>query len=171
MAANLFGGARDLWHNTGGRQGDPAARQLNPLGVHRNLHRVAYVFKVVQWLAHAHQHDVGQQPRRIGQRTGHGPFAQIIPRHHHLPDNLGRGQVAHQFLRASVTEGTGQRAADLRADAQGAAPLFGDIHHLDLMAARDAHQIFARAVFGHLLGHDLGHLDHELLGQLGSEGF
>ena len=47
-------------------------------------------------------------------RTLLWPFVQIVARDHDLADDLACGQIAHQFLRACVAEGTGQRAADLR---------------------------------------------------------
>ena len=66
-----------------------------------------------------------------------------------------RGQVAHQLLRAGVAEGTGQRAADLAGNAQRAAPFLGDVDRLDLVPARDAHQVLAGAVGADLAADDL----------------
>ena len=64
-----------------------------------------------------------------------------------------------------MAERTGERAANLRGNAQRAAILFGDIDDLDLMPACDPHQIFARAIGRDLLGHNFGQFDHEILGQ------
>src|SRR3989338_7884102 len=69
---------------------------------------------------------------------------------------------------AGMAEGTSQRAADLRRNAQRAAIGFRDIDGLDLMPAGDADQIFAGAIFGDLFGDDLWHLKHEILGQQGA---
>jgi hypothetical protein len=98
------------------------------------------------------------QPRTLARAlAGARPFVQIVARHHHLADDLAGGQVAHQLLRAGMAERTGQRAADLGGNAQRAAILLGDIDDLHLVAARDPHQVLARAVEAHLLGHDLRH--------------
>jgi hypothetical protein len=122
-------------------------RDSDAFGIHRDLHRVAHVLEIVERLAHAHQHDVRQKPGFIlGARAGFRPFAQIVARHHDLADDLARGEVAHQLLRAGVAEGTGQRAADLARNAQRAAILLGDVDDLDLVPAGDAHEVFARAV-------------------------
>ena len=51
-----------------------------------------------------------------------------------LGDDLGRGQVAHQALRARVAERAGERAADLARNAQSAAIDLGDVDALDLRA-------------------------------------
>jgi hypothetical protein len=69
--------------------------------------------KLYKRLAHPHQHDVRDQPHLFLRRTRDRPFVQIVARQHDLTDDFGRRQVAHQFLRAGVAEGTGQRAADL----------------------------------------------------------
>jgi hypothetical protein len=42
-----------------------------------------------------------------------GPSRRVVARRQDLPHDLGRGQVAHQPLRAGVAKGAGQRAADL----------------------------------------------------------
>ena len=146
QTADFGRGAGDFRHHARGGQGDAATAKGDAFVVHHHFHRVADVVEVVKRLAHAHQDDVRHQPYLFLGGARHRPFVQIIARQHDLTDNLGRGQVAHQFLRAGVAEGTGQRAAHLRGDAQRAAVGFGDIDHLDLMPALDAHQIFARAV-------------------------
>ena len=77
---------------------------------------------------------------------GRRPFAERVARHHHLADDLGRGEVAHQALRAGMAERAGQGAADLRRDAERAAILLGDVDGLDLLPVGEAQQPFARAV-------------------------
>ena len=90
-----------------------------------------------------------------------GPVVEAIARHHDLADDLARGEVAHQPLRAGVTERAIQRAADLRGNAQRAAVGFRNVDALDFMrlldavAARQAQQPFAGAVVGNLLGDHL----------------
>ena len=95
-----------------------------------------------------------------------GQSPDAVARRHDLADDLAGGQVAHQLLGAGVAEGAGQRAADLRGDAQRAAVLFRDVDHLDLVAGaaligRQAQQPLAGAVIRDLLGHDLGAADDE----------
>ena len=139
---------------------------MNALRVHGDVHRVSDIFKIIQWLAHAHQYDIRQKPcgrGRIAPRRG--PFAQIIPSQHHLADNLPCGEVAHQFLRTRVAKGAGEGTADLTADAQRAAIGFRNIDGFHLMPASNAHQIFACAICGDLLGDHFGDGDHEMLRQ------
>ena len=107
LAPDLFCRARNLRHHPAGRQRDPAAGQLYALGVHHDLHRVAHVIKVIQRLAHPHQYDIAEQPGFIFGRARHRPFAQIVPRHHHLSHDFAGGQVAYQLLRAGMAERTG----------------------------------------------------------------
>ena len=88
--------------------------------------------------------------------------AEPVARDHDLADDLARGQVAHQPLRAGVAERAVQRAADLARQAQRAAVGLRDIDALDLVRtfagvlARQPQQPFARAVGRNLLGHDFG---------------
>ena len=51
-------------------------------------HRLGDVVVVVQRLAHAHQHDGGEQPRRLALRAR--PFAVGVARRHELADDLRR---------------------------------------------------------------------------------
>jgi len=101
-------------------------------------------------------------------RTRHRPFVQVVARHHHLADDFRRGEVADQLLRAGVAEGAGEGAADLGRDAKGPTVGFRNVDDFDLMPARDADQILARAIRRHLPRHHLGQLDHEMLGQQGA---
>ena len=112
--------------------------------------------------------------RRLpSRRLAVGPVIEAIARHHDLADDLAGGEVAHQPLRAGVAERAGQRAADLRGNAQRAAVGFGNIDALDLMrllegiAARQPQQPFAGAVVGDLLGDHFGPVDGKMLLQLG----
>src|SRR3546814_2259756 len=58
------------------------------------------------------------------------PFAERVAREQHLPDDLARGQVAHEPHRAGVAETAVQGAADLARHAERAAVGVGDEHHL-----------------------------------------
>ena len=168
-AADFLRRARDFRHHARGRQRDPTTAERDTLAIHGDLHRVADIFEVIKRLTHAHQHDVGNQTRPFAHAfAGLGPFAQIVARHHHLAHDFTGGQIAHQLLRTGVAERTGQRAAHLAGNAQRAAIFLGDIDHLDLMAAGDPHQIFARPIGRDVAAHHLGHSDHEMLGQFGA---
>src|SRR2546423_1422248 len=50
------------------------------------------------------------------------PIAEPVARHHHLSDDFARREIAHQPLRAGVTERASERAADLARHAQRRAP-------------------------------------------------
>ena len=98
---------------------------------------------------------VGMTPS-VG-RVPPGQSPMTIARRHNLPGNFAGGEIAHQTLRAGVTERTGQRAADLARDAQSATLGVGDVNALDVMGqlrlvriARQPHQPFAGAVDGDL---------------------
>ena len=86
---------------------------------------------------------------------GRGPFAERVARHHDLADDLGRAEVAHQALGAGMAEAAGQRAADLRRDAQRAAIGFGDVDGLDLLPVVKAQEPFPGAVDRDLRGRDM----------------
>ena len=90
-------------------------RERDALAVHGDLHRVAHRVEVVERLAHAHQHEVGDQPLLVRLAA---PVAEVVAGDHDLADDLGGGQVAHQPLGAGVAEGAGQRAADLAMETQ-----------------------------------------------------
>ena len=115
-----------------------------PVAVGGDRHRVAHVVEVVERLAHAHQHDVGDLAHRAasGTERGRRPAAprrasrRAIARQQDLADDLLGLQVAHQPLRAGVAERAGERAADLARDAQRAAVGLGDVDGLDLGRAR-----------------------------------
>ena len=89
------------------------------------------------------------------------PVANAVARQQDLADDLLWLEVAHQLLRAGVTERAGERAADLARDAQRAAIGLGDVDRFDLRGARLAsalgqpQQPLARPVGRHLLGDDL----------------
>jgi hypothetical protein len=162
--ADLVACPDDLGHHARGRQRDAPPRQRQPFAVGDDLHRRLDVVEIVERLAHAHEHHVGDvapadgRSRSGGERLG--PLAQPVAGDEHLAHDLARRQVAHQLLGAGMAEAAGERAADLAGDAQGAAVLLGDIDRLDLMPAavrvrRKPEQPLAGAVRRHLLD---GHL-------------
>ena len=142
----------DAGRDAGRAHRDAAARDGNAVAIRYRVDCGGDVVQIVQRLAHAHEHDVGERPVAVIERTlRRGPLAQRIARDQHLRDDLLRGQVAHQFLRAGVAESAVQRAADLRTHAQRArAAHIGDKHGLALDAGPKTDQPLARAVLGHL---------------------
>ena len=44
------------------RERDPPARQAEPVAVHHDLERIAHLVEIIERLAHAHHHDVGEHP-------------------------------------------------------------------------------------------------------------
>ena len=100
--------------------------------------------------------------------VGLRPFAVGVARRHELADDLRRAEIAHQPLRAGVAEAAGQRAADLRGDADRAAVLgaVGDVDRLRLLPVAEAEQEFAGVVLAGLHRRRLGPADDEALGQL-----
>src|SRR3546814_1455600 len=71
------------------------------------------VLVVVERLAHAHEHDVGDLAA-FGRRSAivPGPLAEVVAGHHDLAHDLGRGEIAHQALGAGMAELAGEGAAD-----------------------------------------------------------
>ncbi len=175
VGADFLAAARHHRHHAAGRKRDAALRQGKAVAVHHQLERVADVIEIVQRLAHAHHHDVGQQAA-VGSIFGlvldfgeihlaFGPFAQRVARQHDLADDLARGQVAHQPHRAGMAEPAVERAADLRGNAQRSAIRIGDEDHFEIMPVGGAQQPLARAVARMLRLDDLGATDHEPFGQ------
>ena len=70
--------------------------------------RVRDVVEIVERLAHAHHHDVGDEPALAGasrlSACGVGEIAEPVARHQELADDLLGRQVAHELLRAGVAE-------------------------------------------------------------------
>ena len=124
--------------------------------VHGDAQGGGDVVVVEQRLAHAHQHDVGEQAFAARRR----PLAVGVARQQDLADDLAGAEVAHQALGAGVAEAAGQGAADLRGQAERAAVLFGDEHALRLVAVGEAQQPLAGAVVRMLLDPDGGPLQN-----------
>ena len=101
-----------------------------------DLDRPPHALDVEQRLAHAHEDDV--QP--LGRQAAVGADGQ------HLGHDLARREVAARAPVAGDAEGAGERAAGLAGDAEGVAPLVGDVHGFDGGAVVQAEEIFARAV-------------------------
>ena len=170
--ADLIAGARDVGHDARGRERDLALRDREPLVVGDHEKRVAHRLEVVERLAHAHHHDVGDEPAAVGRHDGagrrrlSGPVAEPVAGDQDLTDDLAGGEIAHQPLGAGVAEAAIERAADLARDAQRAAPGLRDIDALDLVRpvagfTGQPQQPFARAVDRDLLRHHLRPIEGE----------
>ena len=155
----------------GGRQRDAAAGNADAFIVGDDQQRVAHRLEIIQRLAHAHHHHIGDEAA-AGRGFAVGPVVEAVARHHDLADDFARGEVAHQPLRAGVAERAVQRAADLRGNAQRAAVGFRNIDALDFMrlldavAARQSQQPFAGAVVGDLFGDHFGTRHREMLSRV-----
>ena len=151
-----------LRRDAGGGDGDPPPGNPQALVVGDDVQGVGDVVEVIERLAHAHEHDIGQLAPVRGRR----PFAQVVPGDLHLGDDLAGGEVADQALGAGVAEGAVQRAADLTGDAEGArAGDVGDEHRLGLDPRRELDQPLDHPVLGLLAGGDLRAGQSEVLGQ------
>ena len=163
--AHFIAQRANLRHNTGSGNSDATLGQRQSIAIAEHTDCLAHMVKIIQRLAHAHEDDVGHDARTlardqaIGWRCQAGIIPQHVARHDQLRDNFLRSQVAHEALSAGMAEGAGQRAANLRRNAQRAAIAFRDIDAFDLRALVfgvercKADQPFARAIGGHLLGH------------------
>ena len=158
---NLFACARHHRHDAGSRKGNPPPRQSESIAVHDDLQRVAHIVEIVERLAHAHHHDIGEHPP-----LGLGrPFAQRVAGEHHLADDLCRLEIAHQLHRPGRAEAAVERAADLARHTQRAAVGVGNEHHLEIMAVVRPQQPLARAVRRHLRLNNFGTRDDKALGE------
>jgi len=145
---------------------DPPPRDGDPLVVGDDVDSVGDAVEVVERLPHAHEDDIGEPTVLLGR----GPFAELVPGHLDLGDDLGRGQVAHQGLGARVAEGAVQRAAHLAGDAQGAGPTdIRNVDGLDLHARSHADQPLPGPVYRDLAFDHLGAGKVEGAGQGGPQ--
>ena len=98
-------------------------------------------------------------------------IAEPLARDDELRDDLARGEIAHQLLRAGMAESAVERAADLARNAERAAVALGNIDAFDLGAPvasidrGEPEQPFAGAVGGDLLVDDLRPRQSEMVGE------
>ena len=174
-------------HDARGRERDAALAQRDAVFGRGNQKGVLDVLVVVERLAHAHHHHIGDgtavafaaaratwprdQAAIVGTHAAR-EIAEALARHQDLAEDFAGAEIAHQRLRAGVAERAGERAADLRGHAQRSAIFLRDIDGLDLdrrqigvQRIAVAEQPFARAVDRDLLGDDLGPVEQEVLRQ------
>ena len=114
-----------------------------PIPIADRIDRFRDIVQIVERFTHAHEHDIGQAPVFHTAR----PFLNRVAGNNDLAHNFLGGQIAHQLLRAGMTEGAIQRAADLARDAQSAG--FAHIWDEDALAfdtRLEPHQPFLSAV-------------------------
>ena len=84
--------------------------------VHEDFQGRGHIVVIVEGLAHAHDHDIGEPPFFAGR----GPLIEGVTGDHELGHHLAGGEVAHQGLGAGTAEGAFQGAAHLGGEAQRA---------------------------------------------------
>ena len=127
---------------------------VNSLRAADKVQEFQHVVVVVERLARAHQHDVGDL------------LAAVLLHEQNFVQNLARGQIALFAVQAGRAELAAHAAADLRRDADGYAVLIMHQHGLHAVAVPHPPQVFHRAVYlTHLLARHLGHGQHEIFGQ------
>ena len=95
--------------------------------------------EIIERFAHAHHDDVGDEAiplhrQPVALRALHTqPISQAVACDHDLADDLTRGEIAHEALRAGVAERTIERAADLTRQTERAAIGFRDVDALHLV--------------------------------------
>ena len=107
----------------------------SPRGVVEDRQRRVDRLPVHERLAHAHEHDVRRDERRVEQRE----LA-------HLSGDLERREVAREAHRAGRAERALQRAPRLRRDAERQAVAVGDRDGLDRLAVGEPEEELLRAV-------------------------
>ena len=174
--ADLLAGAQDLGHDAGGRQRDAALRQRHALAVGDDLHRVLHIVEIVERLAHAHQHDIGDVAsarRGIGLASASGGQSSSRSRaDHHLGHDFARrsGCAPASACRCGRSVQVSVQPT-WRGDAERAAVFFRDIDRSRLRGARRAASAASRNSHlrvpsaRHLLGDDLRAADGEMLVQ------
>ena len=115
-------------------------RQTISVIVEHDIQRGDDIIEISQRLAHAHHHhvaDIALALRRV---------AQGFIRHPKLTNNFRHRQIAVKALTPGRTKGAGQRAADLRRDAQSTAIVLGNEHRFHRIAGPGIDQPLDRAV-------------------------
>ena len=125
---------------------------------------------VLQWLAHAHHHDVGDHAvgHVAGQALG---FSDGVFGEPKLGDDLARGQVAAKTLMPRRAKTAAYRAARLTGNAQRIAILLRNENSFNRVAMAHIKQPFDRAVAALLLGEHLERRDVRDALELIAQGF
>ena len=91
--AGLLAPARNLRNDAGGGQRDAALGDREALAIGGNGHGIAHIIEIVERLAHAHEHHIGDLAFRVRNAAlvfgdGARPIAKTVARHHDLADDL-----------------------------------------------------------------------------------
>ena len=119
-------------HKPARRQRHRAQRQLQPALFAQQPQEFDDVLIIVQRLAAAHEHDVGDFPLGV--------------RRDDLAENFSGRQVAGEAFERRGAEFAAHAAADLRGNAQRVAVVIPHAHALDEVAVRQAVEVFDRSV-------------------------
>ena len=130
----------DLRHETGGRERDAAARDVEAEIVEHDAHCGHDIAEIGERLAHAHQHDIGHRPQPTRLE------AELAVGEPDLADDLRGGEVAVETLLRRRAERAVEGATDLGGHAERAAVGLGDVDHLEGLRAVCAQQPLACAV-------------------------
>lgn len=107
-----LGKLSDLWHDTDGRNRDPAVTQPDAGRVSQTLYGTADGERIEKRLAHSHEHHVRHAlPSR----------SQAVREVRDLVHDLRGGKIPSEATQTGRAEGTGGRATDLRRYADGLA--------------------------------------------------
>ena len=132
----LLGVALDLRQQADGRDRDAVAADARSARVAQDTRGPHHVVVVLERLALALEHD-----------AGHGPFRRLAPHAQHLLDHLPGLEVAREAEPSRLAEAAGERAADLRGDADAEARLLErDAHGLEDAAVARAEQVLDERV-------------------------
>jgi hypothetical protein len=137
-------------NHTGRGNGDAATRKPVGIVIEHQLQRRDQRVEVEHRLAHAHQHDVRDRPRRALL-----PAEQAV-RDPQRRDDLGGAEVAIEALLPGRAERAIERAAGLARDAERAPTRLGDVHRVDGVRPVDLEQPLARAVRTRAVADDRG---------------
>ena len=135
-----------------------AHADVEPLLRGDQLQKAQHVLVVIQGLAHAHQHNVGDAlPGVHGGRL-------------HLGENLRGGKVAGKAALACGAKATVHFTPNLGGNANGSSVVVVHQHAFHMLPIGQAEQVFHRAVLGDALALHLGPGDVVPLGQVLPQG-
>lgn len=136
----LLGKALDLRNQANGTDGEAARTHVETVGVIQGTNGRKSGIIVMERLAHAHDHDIGEVILI---------FAQMALEMQHLGNDLTGREVAFEAHLPGGTESTAHGTAGLGGDAERIARIVAHQHGFDALAIRQAEQGFlCQAIFG-----------------------
>jgi hypothetical protein len=143
-----------------GRQRDASGRHGKSVRIGQHPQRLHRLVVVVEWFAHAHEHDV---EACVLHREGAREEAD-------LSDDFARRQIARESHFSREAERAGHGAAHLRRDAEGLGGRVGNKHRLDLLPVGEGEKKLLRAVGRPFAVHERRAGNREITGQLFAKG-